>query len=200
MLMLVLVVCAMAAGAAERSVALRNPEPEVRLRYDSLQFMDRQELRETMASLTPKMQADVWTLHLLRVLRAHPEFTAEQRSLIYEGLGLIASGIFEIDRKSPEWTSQARETLLGLTRRVNAAFPPEIARSLMSDPRDSLMVSPPAAAGVNRFRIGAQADWCTCSVYFQAVLTAVSRRGAGRTTSAVRGWPIPATVFAAGER
>lgn len=87
--------------------------------------------------MTPQMHADVWTLHLTRILRAHPEFTPGQRSLIHEGLGLIASGIFEIDRSSREWTVEGRQTLRDFSNRVNAAFPPEIARALMSDPRDT---------------------------------------------------------------
>lgn len=166
-LMSVLLLCAIVAGAAERSIPTRNPQPAVLQKYESLQFLDRKELREAMAQMTPQMHADVWTLHLTRILRAHPEFTPEQRSLIHEGLGLIASGIFEIDRSSREWTVEGRQTLRDLSNRVKAAFPPEIARALMSDPRDSLMTEPAPADRLNRFRIAAQWEWCTCSVYFQ---------------------------------
>ncbi len=167
-LMSMLLLCTMVAGAGERSVATRNPQPEVLQKYESLQFLDRQELREAMAEMTPQMHADVWTVHLLRILRQHPEFTAEQRSLIYEGLGLIASGIFEIDRTSREWTVDGRRTLRDLAKRVNAAFPPEISRALMSDPRDSMMTEPATPADrLNRFRIGAQWSWCTCNIFFQ---------------------------------
>ena len=162
----VLLVCAMAAGAGERSLPLRNSEPEVLRQYESLQFMDRQQLRGQMERMTPKMRADVWTVHLLRVMREHPELTAEQRSLIYEGLGLIAAGIFEIDRTSREWTAQGRPTLLDLTRRIQAAFPPELSRALTTDPRDSVMTAPSPGDRLNRFRIGAQGA-CECSIFLQ---------------------------------
>lgn len=167
-LLFVLLLCAMVAGAQERSIPLRNPHPEVQAKYESIQFLSRAELREVMGTMAPKMAADVWTVHIVRILRVHPEFTAAQRSLIYEALGLIASGSFEIDRASREWTELGRPTVLDLTKRVNTAFPADIARALMLDPRDPLMTLP--SPGDRRDRRGLKSqgwEWCYCSVFYQ---------------------------------
>lgn len=167
-LLSVLLSCAIVAGAQERSIPLRNLYPEVEAKYQSIQFLSREELRETLGTMKPTLAADVWTVHILSILRAHPEFTAAQRSLIYEALGLIVSGSFEIDRASREWTDQARPTLLDLTTRVNAAFPADIARALMLDPRDPVMtLLSPGNRRDSRGLIKSQGwEWCYCSIYY----------------------------------
>lgn len=165
-LLLVLLLSAMVAGAQERFIPLRNPYPEVQAKYDSIQFLNRAELREAMGTMAPTMAADIWTVHIVRILRAHPEFTPAQRSLIYEALGLIVSGSFEIDRASREWLEQGRPTLRDLAKRVNAAFPDDIARSLMLDPRDPLMTLP-LPGGPRDRRLESQGwEWCHCSIYY----------------------------------
>lgn len=163
----VVLLCAMASVAAERSVPLRNPEPQVLQHYEALQWADRQELRELFIDMTPKMRADVWTVHLLRVLREHPELSPAQRSLIFEGVGLIASGIFEIDRRSPEWITHGREPMLNLSKRVFASFPPELARSIMNDPRGPRGEKPGPVDRMNRFRPAVQSGDCTCNIAYQ---------------------------------
>lgn len=164
----VLLMCAMAsAGAAERSIVLRNPEPQVLQQYESLQWADRTELRAQFVDMSAAMRADVWTVHLLTILREHPALSPEQRSLIHEGLGLIATGVFEIDRKSPEWITQGREPMLNLAKRVAVAFPPELARAIMTDPRRAAAEPPSDIDRMNRFRPRVQMVDCNCSLTYQ---------------------------------
>jgi hypothetical protein len=133
--------CAIAASGQEFEGRLRGARAEVEASYAELQTLSAGDVREQFAKLTPQMQGDVWTTHLLRVLDDHPELSHEQRGVFYEALGLIASGMFEADKRSPAWQTQFREQLTYLDGRARQLLPPELHhRALYSLNREAARV------------------------------------------------------------
>jgi len=84
-----------AAIAAESRVMLHNPRGEVVSTYAAITSLPAPQARSMFRTLTVAMQGDVWLLHLDEFMVNHPELTAEQRAVIYEGIGLLASGAIE---------------------------------------------------------------------------------------------------------
>ena len=123
--------CAMAAYGQEFEGRFRGVRAEVEATYANLQTLSTENIRDEFALLTPQMQGDVWTLHLLRVLDDHPELSHEQRSVFYEALGLIASGMFEAERRSPAWQTQFREQLAYIEVRARQLLPRALVRAAL---------------------------------------------------------------------
>jgi hypothetical protein len=150
----------LASTAQGADLPLRNARADVVGKYQTLRLLEKQELRAAWAPLSPEMRADIWTMHIVELLNEHPELTPGQRSLVYEGLGLIASGIFNVDRQNPDAVAAARQTVRQYSERVFAQIPPEIAGSVMYELRD--VRTPTFSDRINRFRPRAQAT-CNCS-------------------------------------
>jgi hypothetical protein len=121
------------ASAQELKGRLRGAQLEVEASYDTLRSFNGRDVKPEFAKLTPQMQADVWTLHLVEVIADHPELTHEQRSVLFEALGFIASGAFEADRNSPDWNTQVREPLTYIEKRAKALLSPELVQIALYD-------------------------------------------------------------------
>ena len=67
-------------------------ERNIRAAYDALAPLGCGERKEAYRAAPREQQLALWTLHLQRFLAAHPELTGTQRSFVFEGLGMIASG------------------------------------------------------------------------------------------------------------
>jgi len=72
---------------------LRNARADVLTVYSTLRVMPRGDAKLSFSQLSPEMKADVWTLHLEQFLDEHQNLLEEQREVIFEGLGLLASGL-----------------------------------------------------------------------------------------------------------
>ncbi|MCU1228887.1 MAG: hypothetical protein JWO97_1771 [Acidobacteria bacterium] len=62
----------------------------------------------------------LWTVQLEHFINQHPELDHEQRSVVYEALGLLAAGTMEGNATSEDFTAQTRE----LQQRAAPVFPP----------------------------------------------------------------------------
>jgi hypothetical protein len=83
-------------------VPLRNSRPDVMTVYTEFTLRAAAERRVIYRTLPSAMQSDLWVVHLEQFLAAHPELTAEQRSVVFEGLGIIAAGVVDSnDRTGP---------------------------------------------------------------------------------------------------
>lgn len=132
-LVLLLLVLTATASAQELGGRLRGPRTEVEATYETLRSFTSRDVRAEFAKLPPATQGDVWTVHLLRVIAAHPELTHEQRGVLFEALGLIASGAFEADRNSPDWNERVREPLTQIEKRARVLLAPELVQKALFD-------------------------------------------------------------------
>jgi hypothetical protein len=133
--------CGTAASAQEYEARLRGARADVEVRYESLQTLSAGEAKAEFANLSHREQGDVWTFHLLRVIGDHPELTADQRGVLYEALGLVASGAFEIERNDPSWTARVSEPLSHVRARAELLLPPDLVRvALYGLSRDAAML------------------------------------------------------------
>lgn len=146
------------AMAQERSSRLRLAQPDVAAKYESLRTLSKRDLRPEWVQLTPAMKSGIWTLHLTQFLDDHPELTAEQRSVVFEALGLIASGALEVDYRSPEYATRVLEPARQLERRARTLLPNELVREAL------LQLSPAAEpAGPGGFKVASQ-NTCHCRI------------------------------------
>lgn len=129
----VVLLFALTLTAQELPGRLRGAEVDVAATYDHLRSFNGREVKAEFAKLPAQMQADVWTMHLVQVIADHPELTPDQRGVLFEALGLIASGAFEADRTSPEWTTRVREPLAHIEARAKALLSPELVQIALYD-------------------------------------------------------------------
>jgi hypothetical protein len=87
------------------SVPLRNPRAAVVSTYAQLSSQPVAQRRSLYTTLPSTMQEDLWTLHLANFLADHPDLLPAERALVHEALGLVQSGILEVDPSSAEWHS-----------------------------------------------------------------------------------------------
>lgn len=142
-----------AAMAQERAAGLRLAQPDAAAKYEFLRTLSKSDMRSEWVQLSPAMKRGIWTLHLTQFLDDRPELTPEQRGVVFEALGLIASGIFEVDYRSPEYATRVLEPVRQLERRARAVMPKELVREVL------LQLSP--EAGRPGFRAAAQ-NTCYC--------------------------------------
>jgi len=85
-------ICALVAVFALQALA-QERERNIGAAYDALAPLSCSERKALVHEYPREQQLELWTLHLQRFLAAHPELSGEQRSLVFEGLGMISSGL-----------------------------------------------------------------------------------------------------------
>jgi hypothetical protein len=87
---------------ADNAVALREAisrlaaePPDVAREYEHLASEPFESRRHLFGLLPSSMKSAVWVHHLLRAVTTHPEFTAEQRSVIYDAIRLASPAHYE---------------------------------------------------------------------------------------------------------
>jgi hypothetical protein len=103
------------------------------------------------AALPSSMKSAVWAHHLLRAVTTHPEFTAEQRSVIYDAIRLLSPALYETG------PATVRKDLDDLTLRAQRLFSRDVVLRLFleigSDIPSPTAPEPrvePNGAGANR--------------------------------------------------
>jgi hypothetical protein len=104
---------------------LRNSVDDVRAHYEALEGISVPERRNFLAALPASLQEDLWIVHLQRFLDEHPALTQEQRSIVYEGIGLMASGLVAARQANTEQVTDER--VIYFEGRVRRAFSKELA-------------------------------------------------------------------------
>ena len=88
-----------ASAADLPNVSLRNARTDVMSVYSDLSRRTMAERRVIFRTLSPAMQSDLWAVHLEQFVASHPELSVEQRSVVFEGLGILAAGVFDSSDK-----------------------------------------------------------------------------------------------------
>ena len=73
-------------------ILAQQPERNIGTIYDGLGALGCGERRQTYYGYSREQQLGLWTLHLQKFLTDHPNLTSTQRSVVLEGLDMIASG------------------------------------------------------------------------------------------------------------
>lgn len=98
--------------------------PDVAREYEHLASDPFESRIHVFRALSSSMKSAVFVHHLLSAVTTHPEFTAEQRSAIYDAIRLLSPKLYEID------SAAARQDVNDLTLRVQRLFPRDVALAL----------------------------------------------------------------------
>ena len=129
--------------------------------YEELRSLSLPELRQVLDTMPGQAVQDAWTAHLLAFLAAHPELSDDQRDVVFQGLGLVASGIFNIDHADPRWVASVDAPIRRLLTRARAVMPRELVVAAFFTLRDG---APSAAVRPGNLRIPvSNAGNCDCS-------------------------------------
>lgn len=148
-------------------VPLRNDVATLIDSYDVLSTLDAAGQRRFMATLDTTLREELWAQHIETFLQHNPQLTPEQRSVAYEALGLVKSGIFEISRSDSDWGTRVGQPLATLEHDAKQVLTPAEARALLVElapaalsPRRDLRGHTDSAAHVRSDGFG---DDCNCS-------------------------------------
>jgi len=114
-------------AAAESRVLLRNPRPNVAATYASIASLASPHVRAAFRTQSASMQSDLWLFHLERFLNSHLELTDEQRGVVLEGVGLLATGITDDRELGGEPALHVQRALASLTERARTVLGPALA-------------------------------------------------------------------------
>jgi hypothetical protein len=90
------------------------------------------------------MKSALWVHHLLSAVTIHPEFTAEQLSVIYDGIRLLSPALYETH------SAAALNAVHDLTLRAQRLFSGDVALSLFVEIGSAIPSAPEAGVELNR--------------------------------------------------
>jgi len=140
---------------AENDVELREAihrlavePPDVGPEYEHLASAPWESRRHLFAAFPSSMKSAVWAHHLLRAVTTHPEFTAEQRSVIYDAIRLLSPERYDTH------SAATREAVENLSMRAQLLFPRDVALAVFVDVGSAIpfAAAPEAGADLNRER------------------------------------------------
>lgn len=121
------------AGQAN-TVAIPAPgsADEIERTYDDLLARPETERVRALLALPSSVQAAIWRHRFLLALARHPEYTADQRSVLQEGLSILTPDLFALDRSTLQWVLLVDQPLRRLKQRAIVAFGPSAAKELFT--------------------------------------------------------------------
>jgi hypothetical protein len=144
----------------------RVPEADRRgivARYDALAPLTVDERKEAYMMEAPEIQNALFVLHLERFLATHPELTVDQRAVIYEGLGLLRTGLLaRLHSADSDEAFRANEELTQLSLRTKSVLSLELAEKAFAQigpgtpPRESL-------GGHGKIIAATSRPYCSCA-------------------------------------
>lgn len=148
-----------------RTVALA--QSSVDARYQAILTKTPLQQKQVILQCSAAEQAEIWTAHLKRFLADHPDLNGEQRSVIYEGLGLLAAGVIERARLGQaEISAVALAEIDHFDERAKASMSRELGRAAFAElgpAEPALAVSLPhliARPLSGECECSARSDWC----------------------------------------
>lgn len=132
--------------AAARRLA---SEPlEVARTYETLLSTDKKDRMQAYGNLSDSMKSAIWTHRLLVALAEHPEFTEEQRTILYDAVDLFTPEFFAITFPAPDWSKRVDQPLRKLSARARAAFGYTVAGQLFAqlEPSHPTVAAPATGA------------------------------------------------------
>src|SRR5258708_10235359 len=122
--------------------------PDVAREYEHLASEPFESRRHLFAALPSSMKSALWVHHLLSAVATHPEFNAEQQSVIYDGIRLLSPALYETD------PATGRKDGHDLTLRAQRLFSPDVALSLFVEIGSAIPIGAAREAGVELNREG----------------------------------------------
>src|SRR5258708_24716409 len=116
--------------------------PDVAREYEHLASQPFESRRHLFAALPSSMKSALWVHHLLSAVTTHPEFTAEQQSVIYDAIRLLSPALYETD------PATGRKDLHDLTLHAQRLFSPDVALSLFVEIGSAIPIAGAPEAGV----------------------------------------------------
>src|SRR6266542_959538 len=116
--------------------------PDVAREYEHLASEPFESRRHLFAALPSSMKSALWAHHLVRAVTTHPEFTAEQQSVIYDGIRLLSPALYETG------PATGRKDLDDFTLRAQRLFSPDVALSLFVEIGSAIPIGAAREAGV----------------------------------------------------
>jgi len=136
---------------------------DIAAEYLSLRTLPSAEVREAYHSMPSTMRRELWTEHLVTFLREHPELDTDQRSVILEGIGLLATGILDIDPSDLRRRELAGVEIERVVAKAKQVLPQELAWAAfyrLNHASKQRSNTPP-----ERFRVRTNTVECECSHY-----------------------------------
>jgi hypothetical protein len=100
--------------------------------YEHLSSLKSVERRAEYQRLTPSIQDGVWLAHLKRFFGERVDLTDDERGVVLEAIGFLATAPASIDRNDPEWEIKVARPLQALERRAKQLCRPEIAKAALT--------------------------------------------------------------------
>lgn len=167
---LVLSISPVAQAGGRSQTPLRNARVEMVATFERLSKLPGDELRQEYRTLSAPVQEDLWTIHLERFLETHPTLTREQRAVVFEGIGLLASGVIEAARQPGNLTEDTYASLRAFEYRAKTVLPADLARAAFAamSASDALRTAPDEPRkwqltpniGTPECDCSSDSDWC----------------------------------------
>lgn len=129
---------------------------EVSRVYDSLTSLDPRERRAEYGNFAPALRAELWILHLTNFLKNRPELTVEQRSLVFEAVGLMQTRTLDLTPVDAKLDSPSNRALFDFERRAHLAFDKETYRAAF------VLLGPAQIKLPDRVKMGVRSDGVDC--------------------------------------
>jgi hypothetical protein len=91
--------------------------------HDAIRALPLAEAKAVHGELSANERQEVWTAHLVAFLAEHPELNDEQRDVVYQAMGVLATGIFTIDRANARWQTDVEAPLSRAMARAKLVMP-----------------------------------------------------------------------------
>jgi hypothetical protein len=121
--------------------------PEVARQYERLASEPFRSRAHMFYVLPSSMKSDLWAHHLLTAVTNHPEFTAEQRSLIHEAIRLMSPELYAAAMSEGD-SATPLEAVHDLTRRAKQLFPRNVALALFVEIGSPIPIATHPESGV----------------------------------------------------
>jgi len=121
------------ASRTEEAMRRLDSEPPAIIQtYEMLAAKPKPDRVGAYNELPSSMKASMWTHQLLRAVADHPEFTDEQRGLIYDALDLFTPDFFDLTQTDPSWSTRVGGPLRRIEQRGKAIFGPVLGGQLFA--------------------------------------------------------------------
>jgi hypothetical protein len=98
---------------------MHNERSKVTSALDQLSEMPYSERKAAFRSLPANLKDDVWLAHLERFMVEHNDLNDDERSVIYEAIGVLATGPSSLDRMDRDWEIKVGRPMRQLEIRAN---------------------------------------------------------------------------------
>lgn len=158
----------MTLAAAESRILLRNPRGNVAATYASISSLPTPLARAAFRSQSVTMQSDLWLFHLERFLNSHLELADDQRNVILEAIGLLATGVTDDRELGGEPAPHVQRALALLTEHARTVLGQELSAEAftgLGSPSVTTRSRIAPLMGSPECNCSGDSDWCEGNEY-----------------------------------